>query len=173
MEEETSVGEQLVQRWEIEGKYKRRQRGTNGAGKEEGNTNTNLEHQSVLFVEQTVDSGPAKALRELMARIAPRIGFSVKVVERAGSTLKSKLPQSGLWDGAPCDRGECITCNQGAEVLAPCTRRSVVYGIKGIENKKRRCREEGRSFFRKAKDSMGARWRKKLLSGSNWYKGGK
>ena len=53
------------------------------------------------------------------------------------------------------------------------TRTILVNGIKGIENKKRRCREEGRSSFRKAKDSMGARWRKKLLSGSNWYKGGK
>ena len=34
------------------------------------------------------------------------------------------------------------------------TKTILVNGIKGMENKKRRCKEEGRSFFRKAKDSM-------------------
>ena len=43
------------------------------------------------------------------------------------------------------------------------TRRILVNGIKGVEGKKKRCKYEGRSFFRKAKDSLGARWSKELL----------
>ena len=106
-------------------KYKRAQGRSKKDSKELASKG--VEQQSVLFVEQTTNGELAKALRELMMRIGPTIGFSVKVVERAGSTLKSKFPQSGLWEGTHCGREECITCNQGAEFMAPCTRRSVVY----------------------------------------------
>ena len=62
-----------------------------------------------------------------MTRLTPILGFRVKIVERTGSTLKSHFPQSSLWDGAPCGREGCITCTQGAEMLPPCTRKSLVY----------------------------------------------
>ena len=62
-----------------------------------------------------------------MARLNPILGFSVKIVERTGRTLRSHFPQSSLWDGAPCGRDKCITCTQGAEMLPPCTRKSLVY----------------------------------------------
>ena len=47
-----------------------------------------------MFVEQTEQGELAKRLREMMNRIAPTLGFSVKIVERTGSTLRSKLPQT-------------------------------------------------------------------------------
>ena len=94
-----------------------------GGSKDGSKQNEKVEQQSVLFVEQTVDGELAKRLRELMIRMNETIGFSVKVVERAGSTLKSKFLQSRLWEGMQCGRNECITCNQGAEFLAPCTKK--------------------------------------------------
>ena len=93
------------------------------------------EQKSILFVEQTREGELGKRLREVMQRLAPVLGFSIKVVERVGSNLKSKFPQSSLWEGTMCGRAKCITCNQGAEVLVPCTRKSLVYeNICGICN---------------------------------------
>ena len=85
------------------------------------------EPKTVLFVEQTGMGELGSRMRELMTRLTPILGFSIKVVERAGSSLKSHFPQSSLWDGAPCGRETCVTCTQGAEVLPPCTRKSLVY----------------------------------------------
>ena len=86
-----------------------------------------MEQKSVLFVEHTKDGELSRRLREVIGRMAPMLGFSVKVVERTGRTLKSCFPQSSLWEGVHCGRPQCITCNQGAETLAPCTRKSLVY----------------------------------------------
>ena len=83
--------------------------------------------RTILFVEQTVMGELGRRLRELMTRLAPILGFRVKIVERTGSSLKSQFPQSSLWDGAPCGRENCKTCTQGAEMLPPCTRKSLVY----------------------------------------------
>ena len=62
-----------------------------------------------------------------MKRLAPMLGFGIKIVERAGRTLRSQFPLSSLWDGAPCGRMECVTCTQGADKIPPCTRKSLVY----------------------------------------------
>ena len=86
-----------------------------------------MEQKTVLFVENTKDGDLTKRLKELMKRIGPSIGFGVKVVERTGATLRSKFPLTNLWDGAKCGRGDCVTCEQGAEVLPACSRTSVVY----------------------------------------------
>ena len=83
-----------------------------------------MEQKSVLFVEHTKDGELSRRLREVIGRMAPMLGFSVKVVERTGRTLKSCFPQSSLWEGVHCGHPQCITCNQGAETLAPCTKKS-------------------------------------------------
>ena len=50
-------------------------------------------------------------------------------------------------------------------------RRILVNGIKGFEGRKVRCSKEGRNLYRTAKESMGARFKKKMLSKYSWYKG--
>ena len=50
-------------------------------------------------------------------------------------------------------------------------RRILVNGIKGFEGRRNRCIKEGRKLYRTAKESMGARHKKKLLSKYSWYKG--
>ena len=84
--------------------------------------------KSVIFVEQTPGGELAKRLRELLTRIEPTVGFSIKVVERSGRSLQSLFPLTSLWDGAACGRkDDCTTCYQGAEMLPNCTRQSILY----------------------------------------------
>ena len=90
------------------------------------NSKGSMEQKSVVFVEQTKDGEPGKRLREVITRLAPILRLSIKVVERPGGTLKSRLPKN-IWEGAKCGREKCITCNQDAEFYIPCTRKSAVY----------------------------------------------
>ena len=82
---------------------------------------------TVIFVEQTNQGALASKLRELTSRLEPIVGFKIKIVERCGNTLGSKFSQDTLWQGSKCGRGDCVTCEQGAEVLPPCTAPSVIY----------------------------------------------
>ena len=91
------------------------------------NTNSSIP-KSVLFVDQTPGGELASRLKELMTRVEPTIGFTVKIVERSGLSLQSQFPLTTLWDGAACGReGECVTCYQGAEMLPNCTKQSILY----------------------------------------------
>ena len=53
------------------------------------------------------------------------------------------------------------------------TRKILLHGIKGFENKRRSRISQRRSLRRTAKMSMRDRHKKKLLERSNWYKKGK
>ena len=108
-----------------EGSHERKPGPTKHNNKEQSKQ---IDKKTVLFVEQTARGELASKLKELMSRLAPILGFGVKIVERAGSTLKSQFPLSNLWEGAKCGRTECITCEQKAELELPkCTRSSAVY----------------------------------------------
>ena len=78
-------------------------------------------------MEQTPGGELAQKLREQIQNMEPTLGFSIKVVERTGSTLRSKFPLYNLWEGAICGRSDCIPCDQGAEFVQQCTKKSVVY----------------------------------------------
>ena len=66
-------------------------------------------------------------LRELLLRLEPTLGFTMKIVERTGASLRSHFPLYNLWEGAACGRGECIPCAQEVEFKQPCTTNSMVY----------------------------------------------
>ena len=83
--------------------------------------------RAVLFVEQTPLGELAKRVRELITRLEPTLGYSLKVVERTGRSITSLFGQSKLWEGLHCGRDACITCGQGGDRLPACTRSSVVY----------------------------------------------
>ena len=94
----------------------------------DGGSSTKSSPRSVIFVEQTPGGELACRLKELLNRIEPMLGFSIKVVERTGRSIQSLFPLTNLWDGAPCGREEeCTTCYQGAEIIPKCTEQSVVY----------------------------------------------
>ena len=70
-----------------------------------------------LFVEQTQDGRLTSKLRELLIRLEPTLGFSMKVVEKTGASLRSKFQLYNLWEGALCGRKQCSPCSQGAELV--------------------------------------------------------
>ena len=136
-----------------------------------------VEYKTTLFVENTHEEQLAKNMRELMKRLAPSLGFGVKVVERTGDTLRSRFPLTNLWEGAKCGRKECRTCEQECEELPNCTRASVVYenickecnegaGNKGELKKVKEgapslyVGETSRSLFERTKEHWGA-WESK------------
>lgn len=118
--------------WYIQGKkvdHYKDDEDVKGKGKRTAKyTKTTWENRTVLFVAYTEGGELASRLRDLMKRLAPIIGFGVRVVERTGTSLKNNFPLTTLWDGLQCGRtNECITCYQGAERLTDCTKRSVLY----------------------------------------------
>ena len=88
---------------------------------------TGLKTRTVLFLEQTKGGGLGKVIREVLARIEHILGYKVKVAERSGTSIRNALPNTNPWAGSHCSREDCITCNQGAEEIPDCKKRSLVY----------------------------------------------
>ena len=63
----------------------------------------------VLFVEQTPMGELATRLKDLIKRLEPILGFSIKIVERTGQSLQSCFPLASLWEGQKCGRWDCVT----------------------------------------------------------------
>ena len=76
-------------------------------------------------------------MKELTRGLSSSLGFGIKIVERCGSSLRSRFPLSTLWEGNQCGRKDCTTCTQGAEKIPQCTKTSVVY-----ENICQKCNKE-------------------------------
>ena len=67
---------------------------TNSVGGAEPKGAASRQFKSVLFIEHTPDGELAKRLREVLLRLSPVMGFTVKVVERNGGALQNKFQQS-------------------------------------------------------------------------------
>ena len=101
---------------------------TSGKGaKNRKHEEQDVEPQTVLFVEYSKNGELANKMKELTRRLAQTVGFHVKVVERAGTSLRNQFPTTTLWDGSHCGRKDCVTCSQGAEKLPNCKKASIVY----------------------------------------------
>ena len=55
------------------------------------------------------------------------LGFTVKVVENAGSSLGSVLSNKNPWAGQMCGRGKCPPCSQGEEIIEDSKATNVLY----------------------------------------------
>ena len=84
---------------------------------------------AVMFVENTKEGGLVRKLRKVIERVKGILGYSVKIVERAGTPLKLMFPLTKIGQGGECGKDDCVTCTQESrkEILPPCNKRSVVY----------------------------------------------
>ena len=64
----------------------------------------------VLFVPVTPDSQLASAARKVVEEEGRRLGVKVRLVERAGTTLRQKLVRTDLGEGRPCPQDDCVLC---------------------------------------------------------------
>ena len=77
-----------------------------GSRRKHGWYTRNGEYESVLFVEATPKSRYAKEVR----RVVKRLKMPIKVVERAGATIKGILQRSNLFGMSDCQRYKCLLC---------------------------------------------------------------
>ena len=81
---------------------------------------------TVLFVPQTPFGNLANKLRKAELELFKLCGTKVKIVERAGTSLKSLLSRPNPWGNLTCNREKCLTCktekNEGL-----CSKRSLTY----------------------------------------------
>ena len=87
-----------------------------------------IEQKSVLFIEHTKDGELGKGLREVIGRLAPMLGLSIKVVERTGRTMKSELQRSNPFSKGNCERDDCFVCTTTGK--GNCEAESVTYALK-------------------------------------------
>ena len=82
---------------------------------------------TVLFVEFSRGGSLQKTLREVVDRLKPMLGFSIRIAEKGGTALGSLLSNKNLWSGNPCGRGSCKPCAQVEEWKQPCTLKNILY----------------------------------------------
>ena len=60
-----------------------------------------------------------------------KTGYTLKIVERAGTKLQDELCKADTWQGLDCNREGCLLCltksRTGKYTTQDCTRRSLVY----------------------------------------------
>ena len=72
-----------------------------------------LKVRSVMFVENTEGGELRSRMKEVIKNLETNLGFTIRVVERNGSSLRSKFPLTNLWEGSMCGRQDCTTCMEG------------------------------------------------------------
>ena len=105
---------------------------------------------SVMFVEATPGSELAKRVRTLIMRL----GFKIKVVERAGRTIKGLLQRSNPFGINHCGREECRICEQGIPI--DCRTRGCVYKYICVDCERKYCGQTGRTIFDRDSEHMNA-----------------
>ena len=98
-------------------------------------------YSTVVFVPATPQGKLANMLRESEKKMAQERGWRIKIVERGGQKIRSRLAKDP-WIG-PCDRDDCLVCRSAEtrpnkKKSGPCTRNSCCYRIEC-----RNCRTEG------------------------------
>ena len=86
-----------------------------------------LKIRTVLFVEQSRGGSLAKAVKGVVDRIAPIIGYKIKVQERGGTKLQDLLSNKNLWAGSKCGRVDCTPCKQTGNKTQDCMARNILY----------------------------------------------
>ena len=90
------------------------------------NKEAELRTSTVMFIPRTSEGALINRLRGVERDMRKVVGSSMRLVERAGTHLKSLLVKSNPWASNGCGREMCTSCSQekkGGE----CSRRSVVY----------------------------------------------
>ena len=105
-------------------------------------------YDSVVFVQPTVDS----VLKRKVQQIARRNRVRIKVVEKAGVTVKQMLQKSNPFAKRKCERVDCGVCKMGRP--GECRTRGCGYELV--------CKEDGRKYIGQTGRSMYERFNEEL-----------
>lgn len=97
---------------------------------------------SVLFVPST----PGSTLKRMYRKVIKKSGIRIRVVERTGSTLKSKLQRSNPFRRTNCGRNDCMVCTTTG--VGNCEKEEITYEFE--------CQHEGCNGVYKGESSYNA-----------------
>lgn len=118
-------------------------------------------YKSVMFVQPTKDGELKKRIQEL----AHRNGVKIKVVEKAGLTMKKVLQRSNPYEKKACDREDCPVCALGQ--VGECRTRGCGYHLKCEDDSKKYKGQTGRSMYERLKEEI-ACWEMKDEKSPLW-----
>ena len=101
-----------------------------------------------------VDASPGEILKRTIQREAKKHNIKIKVVERRGMTVKTKLQKSDPFERKKCKKDDCVTCKK--EIDIDCRRRGVVYEIECKEDNcgKKYIGQTGRTVYERMKEHV-------------------
>ena len=105
-------------------------------------------YESVMFVQPT----PGAVLKKKIQKVAKKNKVKMKVVEKAGSTMKSVLQRSDPYMDKRCNRESCVVCTHGK--IGECWTRGCVYQLKCKEDDRKYRGQTGRSLYERTKEEM-------------------
>ena len=105
-------------------------------------------YESVMFVQST----PGSMLKEKVQKIAKKNRLKIKVVEKAGSTVKSVLQKSNPYGRQRCEREDCAVCEHGE--VGECRTRGCVYQLVCKEDERKYLGQTGRSVYERTKEEI-------------------
>ena len=100
-------------------------------------------YESVMFVQAT----PKSELRR-------RLGMKIRIIEKAGATIKSLLQRSNPFGIMKCGHDQCKMCNQDGD--DDCRTRGCVYEYVCVDCQRRYRGQTGRSISERDKEHMEA-----------------
>ena len=111
-------------------------------------------YESVMSVEATPDG----LLKKEIQKAVKKNKMKIKVVEKAGVTVKRLLQKSNPFEINKCKRNDCKICALNNEV--DCKSRGCVYEVKCKSEDKRYRGTTGRSIYERSKEEIEA-WKTK------------
>ena len=109
-------------------------------------------HESLMFVQPTANS----QLKKNVQQIARRNGLKIKVVEKAGQTVKKVLQRSNPFGKKKCNREDCLVCKIGKP--GDCRKRGCVYQLKCKEDNRKYRGQTGRATYDRFKEEVRDWW---------------
>ena len=105
-------------------------------------------YESVMFVQPTENS----QLKKKIQVIARKNGVKLKVLEKAGQTVKNVLQRSNPFGKVACGRETCVVCELGKP--GECRNRGCVYQLK--------CKEDERKYRGQTSRSVNERFTEEM-----------
>jgi hypothetical protein len=105
-------------------------------------------YDSVMFVQPTESS----ELKRKIQQIAKKNGVKMKVVEKAGQTVKKVLQRSNPFGKEVCGRRDCVVCTFGKP--GECRERGCGYQLMCKTDKRKYRGQTGRSVYERTKEEL-------------------
>ena len=118
-------------------------------------------YESVMFIQATKGS----ELKNVVQRLAKKNKVKLRVVERAGLTMKKVLQRSDPYEKKKCGRTDCVVCECGRPGL--CRNRGCGYQLMCKEDWKKYKGQTGRSVYERVGEEV-RDWRNRDVKSPLW-----